>query len=138
MVPAVVLIGLLAAPGRGQEAGKGDQPGPVVTDSEKLIQEQLEAYNRHDLEGFLKTYSPDIKLYDFPDKELASGLDAMRKMYGKLFEQVPDVNATIARRIVQGDYIIDHEEVSGKNLKLKAVAIYRVKDRKITTVWFLK
>lgn len=138
MVPAVLLFGLLAAPARGQEAGKGSQPGPVVTESEKLVQEQLEAYNRHDLEGFLKTYSPDIKLYDFPDKERASGLDAMRTMYGRLFEQVPDVKATIARRIIQGDYIIDHEEVNGRNLKLKAVAIYRVKDRKITAVWFVK
>jgi hypothetical protein len=62
----------------------------------------------------------------------------MRNTYGKLFEREPDRKATIARRIVQGDYVIDHEQVSGGGRKFTAVAVYRVKNGKINAVWFLK
>jgi hypothetical protein len=138
LLPSLALVGLLGALVSGQEPRKVDSSSPTVSEPEKIVQEQLEAYNRHDIDAFLKTYSSEIKLYEFPDKELSSGLDAMRETYGKLFEREPDRKAKIARRIVQGDYVIDHEEVSGGGRKLSAVAIYRVKDAKILTVWFLK
>jgi hypothetical protein len=135
---AIVILGLLAARGPGQEAAKDKKPSQVVTEPEKVVQEQLEAYNRHDLDAFLKTYSPEIKLYEFPDKELSTGLDAMRKGYGEFFKAEPNVKATIAKRIVQGDYIIDHEQITGASRNFNAVAIYLVKDGKITKVWFLE
>ena len=122
----------------GQESKRETSVSPELSAAEKVVREQVDAYNRHDLDAFLKTYSADIKLYEFPDKEIASGLEAMRKTYGKLFEREPDRKAKIARRIVQGDYVIDHEEVSGGGREFKAIAIYLVKDGKITTVWFLK
>jgi hypothetical protein len=130
------LFGVLIA--SDQQAKNESSDSAAVSEPEKIVQEQLEAYNRHDVEAFLKTYSAEIKLYEFPDKELSSGLDAMRKTYGKLFEREPDRKAKIARRIVQGDYVIDHEEVSGGGRKFTAVAIYRVKDGKIAAVWFVK
>jgi hypothetical protein len=129
------LAALVAA---SQQTRKESSATPPVSESEKIVQEQLEAYNRHDVEAFLKTYSSEVKLYEFPEKELSSGLDAMRKTYGRLFEREPDRKAKIAKRIVQGDYVIDHEDVSGGGRKFTAVAIYRVKDGKITAVWFLK
>jgi hypothetical protein len=132
----VALLGAFVA--AGQQAKKEDPPTPPVSEAEKIVQEQVEAYNRHDVEAFLKTYSSEIKLYEFPKKELSSGLDAMRETYGKLFEREPDLKATIAKRIVQGDYVIDHEQVSGGGRKFSAVAIYRVKDGKIAAVWFLE
>lgn len=122
----------------GQDTKKKASEIPKISAPEKVVQEQLEAYNRHDVDAFLKTYSAEIKLYDFPGKEISSGLDAMRKTYGRLFERVPDLKAKIAKRIVQGDYVIDHEEVSGGGRESKAVAIYRVKNEKITAVWFLE
>jgi hypothetical protein len=122
----------------GQETKKNSTVSRAVSEAEKIVQEQLDAYNRHDVEAFLTTYSPEIKLYEFPDKELSSGLDSMRKTYGNLFEREPDRKARIAKRIVQGDHVIDHEEVSGGGRKFTAVAIYRVKGGKIAAVWFVK
>ncbi len=138
LAPALFLAGLLAAVVGGQEPAKEAAPRPTISQPERIVQEQLEAYNRHDIESFLKTYSPEIKLYEFPDKELSSGLDAMRKTYGKVFKDEPDRKARIAKRIVQGDYVIDHEQVSGGGRKFAAVAVYRVQEGKIIAVWFLK
>ena len=137
-VQALLMISLSGAFVVGQESKKEESASPTVSRPEKIVQEQLEAYNRHDIDAFLKTYSADIKLYEFPDKEISSGLEAMRKTYGALFERVPDRKAKIAKRIVQGDYVVDHEQVSGGGREFTAVAIYHVKDDKIDAVWFVK
>jgi len=132
---AFVLVSLIAAPGRGQET-KNDKTN---SGSEKVVQEQVEAYNRHDIEAFLKTYSPEVKVFDFPDKLRYSGREAMRERYGNLFKNEPELKVKIAKRIVQGDHVIDHEEVSlGGGRQLTAVAVYLVEDGKITAVWFLR
>ena len=121
----------MACSGSGQEAKK-DSP-------EQIVQKQVEAYNRHDLDAFLSFYAADVKLYDFPDKERSSGLDAMRKTYGKLFADNPDLKVDIPRRIVQGDTVIDQEFISvNENRRFRAVAIYRVVGGKIAAVWFVR
>ena len=93
---AIVLVGLIAAPGRGQEP-KDDKTGPVgpaASGPERVVQEQVEAYNRHDIEAFLKTYSPEVKVFEFPDTLRFSGHEAMRERYGKLFKSEPGLTAT--------------------------------------------
>ena len=49
---------------------------------------------------------PDVKLYNIPGKEVSSSVDAMRKTYGRLFADNPDLKVDIAKRIVQGDTVI--------------------------------
>jgi hypothetical protein len=125
------LVALACCSGSGQE--------PKKEASERIVQEQVEAYNRHDLDAFLGFYSPEIKLYDFPGKEVSSGLDAMRKIYGKLFADNPELKVDIVKRIVQGDIVIDQEAVAGSGRRrFTAVAIYRVREGKIATVWFVE
>lgn len=141
IVQALILSGFIAAPGWGQES-KSDGTGPVgpaVLSPEQVVREQVEAYNRHDVEAFLMTYSPEVKVFDFPDKFRFSGLEAMRERYDKLFKSEPDLKVKITRRIVQGKHVIDHEEVTmGRGRRLTAVAIYRVEGGKITDVWFMR
>lgn len=140
VVLVLVMVSVPIAPGRGQEVKKAGSSsgGSLISGPEKVVQEQVEAYNRHDIEAFLKTYSPEIKLYDFPDKESASGLESMRERYGKLFKREPNLKVKIVGRIVQGDRVIDQEEVSLGGRQFHVVAIYQVSGDKITAVWFLK
>jgi hypothetical protein len=137
-----LLLALVVCSGSGQEARKASsQAGQEAKkDSpEQIVQKQVEAYNRHDLESFLGFYAPDVKLYDFPDQERSSGLDAMRKTYGKLFADNPDLKVDIPKRIAQGDTVIDQEFIFvNENRRGRAVAIYRVKDGKIVAVWFVR
>jgi hypothetical protein len=125
------LLALAVCSGSGQEAGK-DSP-------ETIVQKQVEAYNKHDLDAFLGFYASDVKLYDFPDKERSSGLDAMRKTYGKLFADNPELKVDIRKRIVQGDTVIDQEAIFVReDRRFTAVAIYQVTDGKIAAVWFVR
>lgn len=104
-----------------------------------LIDEQLEAYNRRDLAAFLKTYSDDIKIYSFPNKLSGEGKDYMTKVYGKFFKETPDLHCEIVNRTVLGDTIVDHEKVTGLSGggSMEAIAIYKVKDNKISEVYFI-
>jgi len=104
-----------------------------------LIDEQLEAYNRRDLAAFLKTYSDDIKIYSFPNKLSGEGKDYMTKVYGKFFKETPDLHCEIVNRTVLGDTIVDHEKVTGLpgGGSMEAIAIYKVKDNKISEVYFI-
>ena len=126
-------------PGSAQEGKSASKAGVTsASQAERVVQEQVEAYNRHDLDAFLKCYSPEVKVNQFPDKLLYTGLGAMREKYGRLFRRAPDVKVEITKRIVKGGTVIDHESGSANGGQFTAVAIYRVKDGKIVAVWFIE
>lgn len=110
----------------------------VDEDPEIIIQKQLDAYNERDIEGFLATYTSDIKLYNFPNTLRTDGLAAMRKGYGDYFESSPDLHAEIKNRIVIGNTVIDEEEVTANGSTFSAVAIYEVENGKISKVTFVR
>jgi hypothetical protein len=114
-------------------------PAQEKDSPEQIVQKQVDAFNRRDIDDFLATYAYDIKLYDFPGKETLSGQEAMRKTYGKLFADNPELKADVLKRIVQGDTVIYQEEVTAKGQRrFLGVAIYQVKDGKIAAVWFVR
>ena len=107
--------------------------------AESVVQAQLEAYNARDIDAFIATYADDVKLFELPEKLLSEGTAPMRERYGKLFKD-DRLHATIVNRIVMGDTVADHERVrltfpQGPGT-VEAIAIYEVRDGKITKVWF--
>ncbi|HRG24465.1 MAG TPA: amidohydrolase family protein [Chitinophagaceae bacterium] len=117
--------------------GVAHLPETLVNPSpEYLVQQQLNAYNAHDLDAFLEPYAEDVELYEFPGKLLMKGKDEMRKDY-EFLTKVPKLYCKVQKRIIQGNMVIDHEEVSGFGPKpLYAVAIYIVEFGKISKVYF--
>lgn len=105
---------------------------------EAIVQAQLDAYNRHDLEAFLSFYADDAILARHPDVVTQTGKVEMRARYEKRFK-TPNLHAEVLRRTVFGRFVIDHERVSAPPAQgaTEAVAIYEVKDGKIVRVTFL-
>jgi len=101
-----------------------------------LVQQQLNAYNAHNLEAFLATYSDDIQLYDFPDKQVCKGKEQMRKIFSFL-NNSPNLHAEIKKRIIQGNNVIDEEVDTGVGDVSTATAVYRVENGKIRSVYFV-
>lgn len=102
---------------------------------EQIVQSNLEAYNRRELEKFMAWFTEDIELYSFNEMKLmASGKLAIEKLYKELFEASPNLHSTILQRIVFDNKIIDHERIVGRKGSkdtLEIVMIYEVKDGKI-------
>ena len=106
------------------------------TSLEAIIDAQLAAYDRRDVEGFLSYYSEDAKLFDHPNKLTVSGKEQLRSRYQRSFSN-KNVRAVIVKRIVFDRFVIDHERLTGHpDGLIEAVAVYEIKDGKIITVTF--
>ena len=108
---------------------------------QQLIQQQVDAYNQRDLQAFTACFHQDIKLYNFGESEpYLTGMDALAASYKEVFEQSPNLHATIDHRIVLGNTIIDHENVTGRKGKdfIEVVVIYQVEGEKIKSVTYIR
>lgn len=109
-----------------------------ASSSEAIVNAQLAAYNRRDLEGFLSYYSEDAKLFDSRNGLTESGKDQLRIRYERSFSN-QNIRALIVKRIVFDRFVIDHEKITGRpEGALEAIAAYEIKDAKIIAVTFYK
>jgi imidazolonepropionase-like amidohydrolase len=113
------------------------QPDSIVQSTpETLVAQQLAAYNAHNLEAFLEPYADDVAIYDFPAQLLWSGKEEMRKNY-QFLRKMPDLHCRLLNRMVQGNTVVDHEEVRGFGDKpIYGVVVYQIKNGKIASVHF--
>jgi hypothetical protein len=122
---------------------------------ESIVDKQLAAYNAHDIDKFISCYSKDVVTFMFPDKRyrhlsarittLGKGIEKLRKTYTQMFAMTPNIKAEVTSRIIQGNYVIDKEKLTGiprppndtSRKDITATAIYEIKDGLITKVWFI-
>lgn len=105
----------------------------------ELVERQLEAYNAKDLEGFVSLFSPEVKVFNFPNELVLTGREAFRRRYEERFK-TPGLYAAIEARRIMGKYILDFEHVTqdGQENGTKVIAIYEVSDKAIENVWFIR
>jgi len=113
-------------------------PDGPLTDAEKIVQEQLEAYNNRDIDAFADTYADDVELYQFPKTFQSKGKPKLVQQYGAFFENTPDLHCEIKNRIVIGNKVIDEELVTINGEIFKAIAIYEVENGQIAKVTFIQ
>jgi imidazolonepropionase-like amidohydrolase len=132
-------IGTLNRPALVIQQGEPFHPDSLRRPTpEELAEQQLLAYNAHNLEAFLAPYAEDVEVYSFPNKLEFRGKETMRKAYG-FIERTPGLYCRLQSRIVQGNRVIDHEEVWGFGKKpVYAIAIYEIEGGKIRKVYFME
>lgn len=105
---------------------------------EAIVDAQLAAYDRRDVEGFLSHYSDDAKILDYPSQLTESGKDQLRIRYKRSFGN-QGIRALIVKRIVFDRFVIDHERITGRpEGAVEAIAAYEIKHGKTITVTFYK
>jgi imidazolonepropionase-like amidohydrolase len=116
-------------------------PAKILPPSpETVVQRQVEAYNARDIGAFLSFYADDVVIRRLPSGEVAwDSKEAMRPRYAERFAENPELFCTVTNRIVHGDWVVDHELVTGvkDRPRVRAVATYEVRDGLIRNVWFL-
>ncbi len=110
----------------------------VTSNPEIIVNKQLEAYNRRDIDAFMKTYTNDVKLFNYPNDLTTEGQSAMRKSYLSWFDYAKDLRAVIQKRIVIGNKVIDQEQVTANGRTINAIAIYEVENGLISKVTFIQ
>jgi len=105
--------------------------------AEKIVNEQLDAYNARDIDKFVATYSEDIEIYNSKGVMTMKGHAQLRERYNNLFKNTPNLHCRIVNRIKINNKIIDNENVTMNDRLVEAVAIYEVVDGKIKKVTFV-
>ncbi|HXC79665.1 MAG TPA: nuclear transport factor 2 family protein [Candidatus Acidoferrum sp.] len=104
-----------------------------MTTSSDVIDRQVAAANRRDIQGFVACYAPDAKVIQPDGSTLASGRDQIGSVYGGMFENSPSLRVEIRNRIEVGTVVIDEEFITGfvvrgRPTEIHAAVVYRVTD----------
>ena len=105
-----------------------------------VVQRQLDTYNAQDIDGFAAVFAEDAKVFrNIGDTEpTMKGRAEIHVAYGKIFRDNPRNKSTLMGRMVQGNFVLDHELITGRDSEFRIIAIYEVKDGLITRAWFVR
>jgi hypothetical protein len=105
-----------------------------------VVQRQLDTYNAQDIDGFTSLFAENAEIFrNIGDVEPAmKGREAIHAGYGRIFKENPKNKSTLMGRMVQGNFVFDHEWITGRDNEFKIVAIYEVKEGLITRAWFVR
>ncbi|MFC5740114.1 nuclear transport factor 2 family protein [Dyella tabacisoli] len=110
------------------------------SDPEQVVQAQLDAYNKHDVEAMAACYADDVTIVDLSGKRPPiKGIPALKETYAFLAKVPKTFAAKVVTRMVNGPIVIDREHVIGvpeDKSKPDPIAVYEVRDGKILNVWF--
>lgn len=108
-----------------------------VARPEDVIDGQLDAYNRQDLDRFCSFFAPDISIVSVNGDFALKGKEELRARYEKLFSKYPNNRVLILSRIVQGPFVFDHEYVTGRDGEpVRAVCCYHIESGLIKSCTF--
>ncbi len=107
---------------------------------ENIAQRQLDAYNAHLIDEFCANFDESVQIIEQADgKVTMEGKAALREFYINHRFNLPDLHAKLLSRITTGNFVIDHEHITGLGDDIvELVAIYEVRDKLIQRVWFIR
>jgi hypothetical protein len=105
-----------------------------------LVERQLQAYNRQDLDGHCACFADDVVVANVGEAPNLTGIADYRARYEKLFAEFPKNHAELVSRVSIGDKIVDHERVrrSPEGAPFEVLAIYSFREGKIARVDFVR
>jgi hypothetical protein len=118
---------------------QAQRPAKASSSVEAPVKLQLEGYNKRDIDMFARAYSDTVKVYRQPGQLSYQGKEELRKRYGAMFANTPDLHCELVNRIIAGNVVIDHERVLRQKgqPRFEAIAVYRVQGNKIVEVTFI-
>lgn len=103
----------------------------------EIVNKRMDFYNQHNFIEFIKLYSPDVEIYTYPDKLLATGTDNISSIFKPKFI-AKSIKVEIINQMYNGNYVINHEKVSENGIQTKYISIYEVRDGLIRSVKFVR
>ncbi|MFK0402587.1 nuclear transport factor 2 family protein [Microbacterium sp. NPDC090225] len=105
--------------------------------SERTVQDQLDAFNAHDLEAFVATYAADAVITGVAPEPIV-GAAAIRDFYEPRLQN-PDLSCVIDRMVLFGDrWVVAQEQVVNDGVATETIATFDVVDGLISRASMLK
>ncbi|MGZ6793516.1 MAG: nuclear transport factor 2 family protein [Mycobacteriales bacterium] len=106
--------------------------------AEELVDRQVDAYNRHDLEAFLACYAREVTVRGPDGSVTLDGIEAIGSQYGGWFTSLPELRVEVRGRLTSGSWVVDEEHVVlGGGRTMSGLVAYRVEEDLIRDVVLL-
>ena len=109
----------------------------------RLSREQLDAYNRADLDAFCACYHPEVAVLEEDGTVRSRGMEAFRERYAGLFGRFEAVRAEVTERLLLGRHVVERERWSRRDRQTGEVSAgevivrYTERDGRIAIAEFL-
>ncbi|GAB3914987.1 hypothetical protein GCM10028803_61190 [Larkinella knui] len=104
------------------------------------MQQQIDAWNAHNVAGFVAPYSDSTALFLFAEKLIRQfhSKAELRTYYARFFENNPALHCEVLNRIVLGNTVIMQEKVTGRadGRTVDSIVTYKIENGKIRRVYF--
>ncbi len=108
-----------------------------IRTAEQTVQEQLDAFNAHDLDAFVATYAADAVITGVSPEPLV-GSEAIRAFYEPRLQN-PELSCVIDRIVLFGDrWVVAQEQVINAGAATETIATFDVVDGLIARASMLK
>ena len=104
----LLLMGCQPEP--GELAGRKDPSAEEARSPLEVVNLRMQAYNEHDLDALLSTYSEEVEIFTYPDQSLGKGKRRLESLFEDLFRGGP-IHVDIHHQITKDSYVINHETV---------------------------
>ena len=106
----------------------------------RFFDEQLLAFNRHDVDAFLACYRYDALLASLTGGAIVTGITEWRRYYVDMFECEPTIRAELLQRTVVNGIVADLEMIHADGVEPRqSLVLYKVTDdARIGAVWFAR
>ena len=89
------------------------------------VERQVEAYNAHDIDGFLACFTDNVVVTGPDGSVQMAGQAEMRAQYEGMFEK-KDLHAEIVNRIRAGNWVVDQERVTRPGMSMEVLVAYEI------------
>ena len=105
-----------------------------------VVQQGANAFNAHDLDGFLDAFASDVQVYVHPDSLVMEGRAALRAQYEETFRTADQLHVRVHHTAPMGNTVVLHETIVGAPGagRDEQVVLYRVTDGAIDRVWIVE
>ena len=86
-----------------------------VQDNIKLDEEEIAAWNAHDVERAAAIFSDDVVWQDTGSPQVMNGKDAVRQYLHGWFSSFPDIKINVTNRVATEDHVASELEFVGTN-----------------------
>ena len=86
-----------------------------IQDNLKIDEENIAAWNAHDVDRFLAIVSDDIMWNDVSNPQPFQGKEAVRQYMQGWFSAFPDIKITVTNRVVTEDQVASELDFTGTN-----------------------
>jgi hypothetical protein len=104
---------------------------------EKIVQNQVEAFNARNLNEFAACYSEDVVVSNFPNEILYKSNKTLKNNYERFYSNTPEVQVAVVKRIRIGNTVIDEELVTIEGKTHQQAAIYKINNGLISSMTFI-